>query len=109
MKTHLILILLLIVAVPMLTLGWMGNRMLDSEYGMVQYQFKKTLVQRLQDVDAGIASDLELIRTKEASAKVSSAALWRGVWRSRARYAWCLICPETDAHNAARQEPRQVA
>jgi signal transduction histidine kinase len=64
MKTHLILILLLIVAVPMLALGWMGSKMLDSEQGMVQYQFKKTLAQRLQDVDSGINEELNELRSR---------------------------------------------
>ena len=64
MKTHLILILLLIVVVPLLALGWMGSRMLDAERGMVQYQFKKTLAQRLRDVDVGVSKDLEDLRIR---------------------------------------------
>jgi signal transduction histidine kinase len=38
--------------------------MLDSERGMVQYQFKKTLAQRLRDVDVGVSNDLEDLRKR---------------------------------------------
>lgn len=59
MKPKLIAIYVLIVILPLIVVGWLGNRVARDERQMVQHQLRQLLEDRLHDVDARIAQVVE--------------------------------------------------
>ena len=55
MKPKLLIVFLLIVLLPLVTLGWLGARLVRNEREVVQHRFRDVLTGRLKDIDAQIA------------------------------------------------------
>lgn len=58
LKVRLTVVLTLIVALPLVGLGWLGTRVARNERVVVEQRFNALVLDRLRDVDAGIATYL---------------------------------------------------
>lgn len=63
MKKHLILILFLVITVPLIALGLIGYQVLEDEQGIIQNQYNKAFMERLQNISGGVAAEMEDIRS----------------------------------------------
>ena len=66
MKTHVWLLFLLIVVLPLAVLTWLGTKVVRDEHAMVSHRFQQVVLGRLRDIDGQMQQHLAVVQQRLA-------------------------------------------